>query len=241
MIPVDNIKGFINSGNSCYMDSILFALFLTPNSFIEKYFLRSRKLYINCDSKNIENEFLSELKMVFRQMNLYFMGKESFINDNSCKCLKMIIKKYRIKCSSILSTYPNFSDQNQHESLEFLQYLFTLFGLNGMKNVGSTLVFKKRYGVQSSKSSIEWFPWFERIDKKSSSIFYVNYSNFIKPHKSILRFLNYNEIVYGLESTKYKSCFVNCSEEHIQFQSYSDLFIVAIDRIDPISGSSADP
>jgi ubiquitin C-terminal hydrolase len=231
MKQCEKIKGFQNIGNSCYMDCVLFILFVKPNTFIQKHILQSRKSYIDCnDNQNIIKDF----QKVFKQIIDYFQGET--IEITSCQSLKLLISKYRKICP-ILNIYPNFSNNLQHEALEFLQFIMTLFGLNGMKNVGNHLEFEKRFGVSSSKDKIQWLEWFKHIDKKSSIIYFVDHDNFNKPHKNIKRFINKKDIVYNLEDTKYKKCIVNTSEEKQHFIQYSDFFIVAIDRINPFTGN----
>jgi ubiquitin C-terminal hydrolase len=230
MKQCDSIKGFPNIGNSCYMDCVLFCLFAMPNAFINKHILQSRKSYIDCDGDNIIKDFQKNFKQIINYFQIQPNGVES------CQSLKLLIQKYRKSCP-ILNIYPNFSNSFQHEALEFLQFLITPFGLNGMKNVGNHLEFEKRYGVASSKKNIQWLEWFTHIDKKSSIIHFVDHDNFMKPNKSIKRFVNKKDIVYDLEGAKYKKCIVNTSEEHQHFIQYSDLFIVAIDRINPFTGN----
>lgn len=229
MKQCDHIKGFPNIGNSCYMDCVLFCLFAMPNEFIKKHILQSRKSYIECND-DINKDFQKEFKRI-----IDYFKMNSGAKVESCQSLKLLIQKYRKSCP-ILTIYPNFSNSAQHEALEFLQFLITPFGLNGMKNVGNHLEFEKRYGVSSSKKNIQWLEWFKRIDKKSSIIYFVDHDDFVKPHKSIKRFINKKEIVHDLEGTKYKNCIVNTSEEQQHFIKYSDLFIVAVDRINPFTG-----
>lgn len=223
------LKGFPNVGNTCYMDVILFCLFATPNDFLERNFLKSRKTYVECTGDNI----LKDFKKIFIDISNAFHNEDSKMS--SCKDLKKLIRKYRRLCP-MLSQYPDFSNNEQHEALEFLQFILTLFGMNGLKDVGNHLKIMKRYGVSNNSKKTRWLEWFERIDKKSSIIYYVNHDNYKQPKKSIERFLNNHEIVHDLIDTRYKKCIVNSYEETQTFVSYSDVFIVAVDRINPFTG-----
>jgi ubiquitin C-terminal hydrolase len=225
----DQFKGFPNIGNSCYMDSVLFCLFATPNKFVEKHILQSRKCFIECNEDNI----IKDLQKIFKQIVNSFRFHSNGIE--SCQSLKQLIQKYRKVCP-ILNIYPNFGNSLQHEALEFLQFLLTPFGLNGIKNVGSHLEFEKRYGIASSKKNVQWLEWFKHVDKKSSIIYFVDHDNFKKPNKSIKRFLSKKDTVFDLEGAKYKKCIVNCSQERQHFVKYPDLLIVAVDRINPFTG-----
>ena len=228
----EDITGFPNIGNSCYLDCVLFCLFATPNAFIDKHIIKSRKSFIECNGGG--QNIIKDFQKVFKKIIDSFQSNSGDIE--SCQPLKSLINKYRKLCT-ILTIYPNFGNAHQHEALEFLQFLITPFGLNGMKNVGNHLEFEKRYGVASSKKNIQWNEWFKHIDKKSSIIYFVDHDSFKKPDKSIKRFINKKEIVHNLEGTKYKKCIVNTSEERQHFVKFSNLFIVAIDRINPFDGS----
>lgn len=224
------MKGFPNIGNSCYMDTVLFCLFSTPNEFINRYIFQARKSFVSC----LENTIIKDFQKLFLEISNYFQNcKETKMK--SCQELKKVIKKYRKICPSLL-TYPDFSNTEQHEATEFLQFLLTPFGLNGMKDVKNHLTMKKRYGISNQMKQTRWLEWKERTDKKSSIVYYVNHDNYRKPKKSIQRFLNNTEIVVNLTDTMYKKCIVNESEESHTFTSYSDLFIVYADRINPFTG-----
>lgn len=231
MTLCDQFRGFPNIGNSCYMDAVLFCLFSTPNAFIDKHLLKSRKSYLVC---NESKDIIKELQKVFIQISNYFQNNTKN-NVDSCKSLKLIIQKYRKSCPE-LSKYPNFGNSSQQEALEFLQFILAPFGLNGMKDIGNHLEFNKRYGISFSKKHIEWLPWFKQIDKRSSVICFVDHDNFKKPNKSINTFIKKNNIVFDLQNTKYKNCLVNTFEEQQSYISFSELFIIAVDRINPFTG-----
>lgn len=232
MTTCDTFRGFPNTGNSCYMDCVLFSLFSTPNAFIDKYIMKSRRSYLACD---ISKDVNKELKDVFGHIAGYFRNVSDSPVD-SCKSLKLVIQKYRKSCLE-LSNYPNFGNTSQQEALEFLQFILAPFGLNGMKDVGNHLQFDKRYGVSVSKKQVEWLPWFKQIDKRSSVICFVDHDSFMKPNKSIRTFLQKQDILFDLKNTTYKNCLVNTFEERQTYTSFSDLFVVAVDRINPFTGS----
>lgn len=227
---MNEIKGLPNIGNSCYLDSVLFCLFLTENSFIQKNILNSKKSYIECQTKIQSKSLLNELKTVFKLMIKSFENKE----EQTCQSVKTVISKYRKTCP-ILMKYSNFSNGSQHESLEFLQMIATIFGLNGLKNIGSQIEFWKRYGVfTKSHKNVRWFDPFIRNDKKASFIYFVDHTIFKSSPKSIKKYLASDTKTFDIEA-KYKKCLVNCSQEKISVVKFSDLFVVALDRASPFT------
>jgi hypothetical protein len=228
-----DLKGFPNIGNSCYLDSILFALFATPNAFIDRHILKARKLYGSCNDSVQEKTVKAELQFILQSIANHFRNEKDKSVLTSCQTLKTFIRKYRQACPFI-STYPNFSNSNQQEALEFLQFILSAFGLNGNRDVGNHLKYKKRYGV-GTKISVNWLPWFSRIDKKSSVVHYVPYSQLKKPKKSTSRFLETDDVTYDLQNTIYKKCPVNVSQEITKYTKFSDFFVIAVDRINPFT------
>lgn len=232
-----HIKAFPNIGNSCYMDCVIFCLFATPNEFVQKQILKSRKSFVECSSNNINKLFFKQLKSTLADLHTSLMSghDDSDRKKNSCTSLKALIRKFRPECAWMTTTYPNFGNSSQQEALEFLQFIFSPFGLNGTKDCGNHLQTTKRYGVAYSKTQIEWLPWFNRIDKRSSIIFFVNHDIFKESKKSIGKFIKPSQINLGLENTKYKKCIVNASHEKQEFIHFSDLVVIAIDRINPVT------
>lgn len=225
-----DVKGFPNIGNSCYLDSVLFCLFLTENPFIQKHILNVKKTYVECQNKQFEKSLLNDFKKSFKLIIKSF--QEGGI-EQTCQPLKNLISKYRKHCQT-LKIYPNFSNGSQHDASEFLQFLFTIFGLNGQKNVGTHIEYWKRYGVfTKTHKNVRWFKPFIRNDKKASIIHFVEHDKF-KSSKSINKYLTIDEKVFDIDAT-YKKCFVNCSEEKISIVRFSDLFVFVLGRGSPIT------
>lgn len=223
--------GYPNTGNSCYMDTILFCLFSLPNDFIDKYFFRSRKTYVPCKNQKV----IVELKKELKQMRSNLITPKRTMGNFTCNKLKEIIGQCRAQCP-ILQMYPNFSDSNQHSALEFLNFLLTIWGMNGRRSLGAVMRFSKRYGVSGkNKKHVRWYNWFMKIDKTASLVYYVPYDTF-KKFKNVDKYFNIQTKTFGLENTKFKTCFVDTSEEIIKLSSFPDFFVIYVDRVNPLDG-----
>ena len=114
-IPLKNCQqlgGLINTGDSCYLDSVLFALLAIPNKFVNKYILLKKI------TNNKRKSFLELL-----QKYLIYLTEEIRIKNTFqvCTPFRNIIKKHQI------NGMPNFSLPGQQEAGEFLIYFLSLF------------------------------------------------------------------------------------------------------------------
>lgn len=114
-IPLKNCQqlgGLINTGDSCYLDSVLFALLAIPNKFMNKYILLKKI------TNNKNKSFLELL-----QKYLIYLTEEIRIKNTFqvCTPFRNIIKKHQI------NGMPNFSLPGQQEAGEFLIYFLSLF------------------------------------------------------------------------------------------------------------------
>ena len=111
------IGGLINIDDSCYLDSVLFALLAIPNKFVNKYILFK---------KNKHSKFL-----VLLQQYLIYLAQEIRVKNtfNVCTPFRKIIKNYKI------NGMPNFSLPGQQEAGEFLIFFLSLFN---SQNVAKT-------------------------------------------------------------------------------------------------------
>lgn len=216
----NNVKSLTNVGNSCYMDVVLFSLLAIPNEFVNRFILN------HGERKQMIKDFQETLLQI--AYNLRFSKEIS-----SCAKIKAVLSKYKNE----LKAFPAFYTSNQYEALEFLQLIFRLYNLNGMKDVGCWIEFSKRFGVTTMVSkkekTIQWFPWIERIDKKSSAIYIVPYLDFQLPNRTFHRFLDMTATSDNLIGAKFKNCPVNTSEERKRVQRFSDLFVIAVQRENP--------
>lgn len=200
------MKGWENSGNSCYMDVIIFSLFYRPTEFIKKYILK--------DDDDVER---NRLRDIFRRIK----------NTDNCGEMKRWIRE------NYNEDYPKFYNNNQHEALEFMQYIFSIFGLNGLKSVGTVIEYNKRYGVKTQKD-IRWHEWNKIIDRRASNIYVIPYLDLKKPNRNLIKYLENKIMTYPIEA-KYKKCFINCSEEMNKIIKMSSIMIFGLQRENPIT------
>ena len=95
------LGGLINTGDSCYLDSVLFALLAIPNKFVNKYILLKKI------TNNKSKSFLELL-----QKYLIYLTEEIRIKNTFqvCTPFRNIIKKHQV------SGMPNFSLPGQQEA-----------------------------------------------------------------------------------------------------------------------------
>lgn len=124
--------GYQNINNSCYLDSVLVALFASFSDIIHKI------LYI--EPKNIKNplcqkdsllNFQNELKMMY---DIFISNSTE--TKNTCMNLRRTLKDcppYRLS-RGIPEVDPerNFASSRQQEAQEFLTYIFELFNIETM-------------------------------------------------------------------------------------------------------------
>tara|TARA_Y100000389_G_C17444684_1_gene510831 strand:- start:94 stop:2133 length:2040 start_codon:yes stop_codon:yes gene_type:complete len=112
-----NLNGLKNDRNSCYMDSVLFALFSTHTNFIENIFNHKikKEQYEKC-SINIREGILEELKKIYFNMR------------NSKKI--QLQKKLRELLSQCNFGGINYNDGQPQDSQEFLDNILSLFYKN---------------------------------------------------------------------------------------------------------------
>ena len=128
------LKGLEGTNMSCYLDSVLFALFARPNKFIDKAILNKKlkKNPKNVCKKNSKTD-LQIRKGIQRELNevthAFRLGENSI---NTCEKLRKIFAKCPKK-SKTGGEEIDFSSGEQYEAAEFLQYLFTIFNVTGVK------------------------------------------------------------------------------------------------------------
>lgn len=131
---------------------------------------------------------------------------------------------------------PTFSDANQHEAFEFLQFILSVFGI-GRRRVGAQVTYRKRYGITTGKKKTEWKEWFSRQDKTYSVVHRVPHNEFLA-HRSLRSYLNYRVLDFGLNihQTYWKGKPVNSSEENVIVQKFADCLVLSLERENPKTG-----
>ena len=104
------------TGNSCYIDSVLFALLAVPTQFSKKYIFES-ELQAKENDLDIRRNIQRELIRIGRHIRGYEQMK-----DNTCKDLRKSLKYY---------PHPEeFHGTDMADAGEFLTYILDIFDLN---------------------------------------------------------------------------------------------------------------
>jgi len=110
-----SFSGLSWTGNSCYLDSVLLALFAVPNKVIDENILEKKvEESYNC-SRHSKEKIQEELKNIAEFMR----GNEK---DKSCINLREMIRE----CPGT----ERFESTNTQDAGEFLNYIFTIFDVN---------------------------------------------------------------------------------------------------------------
>ena len=228
----DKLRVLTWDKNSCYMDSVLFALFSTPQPFVDKFMLKQRYTstmdgLCGDQSRDMFTAFKKVLKQIVDDL------RESTQSKKVCHSFRQFLRTYA-SCAFVEISSP-FANHQQQEAFEFLQFILSGFGF-GRRKVGAEIVYRKRYGLKLN-SKIEWKEWFSRDDNTYSIVHRVPYQEFTT-HKNLGSYLHYKikDCSLNLQDTKWNGEPVNCFEEHVILQKFADLLILSIERENPASG-----
>ncbi len=148
------ITGLKYKGNSCYQDSVLLSLFAIPNKFITKYILKKNveelsknpKREIKCSS-NLEDDILFRSNIKNELINIaYSMRNIENKNVKNCSNLRELIKE----CPS--TSGQRFYESGMQDAGEFVQYLFSLFEVTGIKLQRKMYITNELTGIYTSKN-----------------------------------------------------------------------------------------
>ena len=151
--------GFLeNFYNSCYMDSVLYALLITPNNFIDKLLTKRLKNDISGCTIKIRTQIQKQLLQL----------RSALQTGVSMKCINF--RNLLTQCTP--TQFENFGDRGSKDADEFLKFLFYILdaddGENKQITYGTNSVatnVNKRFLVESSTTII----------KDASPIFDINY------------------------------------------------------------------
>lgn len=125
----DTIRGLDFTGNSCYMDSALLAIFAIPNKIITNHILdknirelkKEKNLWFKCNEEPAKDLRLrSDIQSSLKSITNYMRNIEK--NPKNCSNLRRVIKN----CSPPQAFYGT----GMMDSGEFLTYLFNVFQVN---------------------------------------------------------------------------------------------------------------
>ena len=173
------IGGLINIDDSCYIDSVLFALLAIPNKFVNKHILFKRL------GTNKNNKILELL-----QKYLIYLTEEIRIKNTFqvCTPFRKIIQKCKI------NGMPNFGLPGQQEAGEFLIYFLSLFN---SQNIAVTKHIS--YATNSTSKKVKLKNLIETsvvFDKKASVVVFIDSFQLIQKHNvnnHIFHFLKQQE------------------------------------------------
>ena len=162
------LGGLVNIDDSCYLDSVLFALLAIPNKFVNKYILL-KKLDINNDNKFLKllQKYLIYLTESIRVKNIFQV----------CTPFRNIIKQKNI------NGMPNFGLPGQQEAGEFLIYFLSLFNSQNIaitnnisyatnsvsKNIKSKDLIQTNVSIDNNASIIIFIDSFTLFQKRDVS------------------------------------------------------------------------
>lgn len=148
-VPVSDkclgVEKYKYESNSCYMDSLLFALFSVPTKFIEHYIIKADmakikryvshlKVYdvrISAEDTNKIMDYIQSVYKIILEVSEKYSGK---IEQDYCRNLRPILLKDPIHILDPKHKKP-FASKNQEDVGEFLQAIFKTFYISNVDKV----------------------------------------------------------------------------------------------------------
>lgn len=236
-------EGFQWTQNSCYLDSVLWVLFSSPTPFIDNKILFSRlapeKLhkFASCGKNlnDLNEKIFIEFQMQFRKIAYYF---RCGIPSSDCSAFRKLYKKwYNHPQCTHLHKKIRFHSSEQQEAQEFLQFILSLYGMNGQENYGAVSKEDFYYGVSKvPRQDTIWRFIYDRKDNKQSIVWNVPYTTLkgLKSNERTMKnFLKRQDNIWNL-SKQYKNCQFNAMRTIHSLTRFSDLFIISLERTHPI-------
>jgi len=141
------------NGNSCYLDSTLLCLLLTPNELVEKYILNESEILYPCNpTKSVEKnaKYLQKIRNELIKIDSFF---------HSTKTKTKNCKKFR---KSIRKCLTEFHTKKTQDAGEFLQFLFRIFSME--------FISKQITYTYGSNNMVDFFQTSTTIDTSSPII-----------------------------------------------------------------------
>lgn len=239
----DKHAAFEWTRNSCYLDTVLWVLFSSSYSFIDNKILFSRlntetlhRIASCAEGMNDWNEkIFLEFQMEFRKLALHFRCSKS---RDDCSSLRKLYKKWyeTPHCTNIHSK-TRFHSSEQQEAQEFLQFILSLYGMNGQENYGAISKQEFYYGVSKTpRTDTIWKYIYNRKDKTQSIVWNVSYHTLKKmtsEQRTIKNFLKHQDDIWNIHK-KHKGCDFNAMRTVHTLTKFSDLLVISLERTNPL-------
>lgn len=230
------------TGNSCYIDTVLWVLLNTKISFVDKKMLFSQiepkilHAIGTCDkelndlNERVFMEFQTELKKIAQ---LFRTGKK----DGTCTSFRRLYEKWYThpQCARFAKKSA-FHETEQQEAQEFLQFILSLFGMNGILSHGAVSSQSFYYGISMvPRTTTVWKFINKRIDKKQSIIWSVPFqilSRAVPDKRSLSDFLVNSDDLWNISRTHGKCTYNSIRTVH-SLDKFANLLIISVDRIHP--------
>jgi hypothetical protein len=216
------------------MDTILFILFYNKeDAMISKIFLE------NLPANKWQDPFYKE---IYETMCMFF---HSIHGENAnlitSEKLRKVLWKYK-NHPKVKNGFETFHDTEQHDAIEFLEFLFNLFYFRIPPYMYSTLTIQNRFAIQCHHTTLRWLwlPW--KIQTQSPSyIYHCSYMEFVNGKDSIQAMIlqGIKSIDDDIRVQRYicgiGNVMFNKQERWEQITELGKFFIFVVHREDPVS------
>ena len=228
------------TGNSCYIDTVLWCLFFFPNVFIDRMMLFSRpsihRLHqiASCGKglNDLNERIFLEFQALFRRISFFFRKMQGEIGN--CNDFRSLYKKWFMnKQCSLLRKKTMFHSTQQNEAQDLLQFVLSLYGMNGLVNYGAVSQESFYYGIVTG-TSILWKHITTRSDKKQSIVWNISFDSLSSsPIPSLSHLLSHTDDNTEIHH-RYKGSSYNAMRTVQSLIEFADLLILSVERINPI-------
>lgn len=235
--------GYTWTRNSCYLDTVLWVLFSMPHADKKLLFSKWDKHRIticSIDNDDTNRQVFQEFQQEFRRAAYYFRCGHGGGSD--CSSFRKLYKKWHEQCPMITKN-SHFHSSEQHEAQEFLQFVLSLYGMNGQKNMGAVSMQEFYYGVSSvPRSKTSWRFIYDRRDKTQSIVWNISYQSLLNAgsmqERSLDKFLRHKDEIWNIERT-HKHCLFNSIRTYHSLIQFADILVFSVERANPLTQNVA--
>ena len=235
--------GYAWTSNSCYLDSVLWVLFSSASSFVDNKILFSQLnpetlwRFASCavGMNDLNEKVFLEFQMMFRKV-AYFLRCGVGITD--CSDFRKLFRKwYNTPHCTNFHSKSRFHLGEQQEAQELLQFIFSLYGMNGQESYGAVSKQEFYYGVSKiPRLDTMWKFIYHRKDKKQSIVWNVSFQtlrNMTSQERNMKNFLQHQDEIWNI-SKQHKHCHFNAMRTVHSLTQFADLLVFSLERIHPI-------